>query len=256
MPETDEAQESNVDATSTASESTEKTSEMEKSESQDSEQSKESEASTYRLPHIDRDLTQEEVIEEAIKVSKSSTEVLQENKQLKSKVAEIEKAFSVGAKTEETTRSSEMIKQLTPDEREAIIGLVMPEVRKEFVAREKSRDQQNEWDSAFKGLAQEWDGSDGKPKYDSSEKDKILDEMRKSNARIFDPQIIWEQKHKEEIRDWDRNMALKQKGGGIVTDQTSTKGGDKKPKTKPAKSLQEATRNFLSRTSGGSSFED
>ena len=240
ITEVDDAQES------TDTQSSEETDET--TEGQDQGQSSEGETSTEPklFEYRGEKLTPEQIYEKYLALEKDYT-------RKSKKLAELEKTFKEGATTEKVSSDVAARYGLTPEVQAALQEVVTPLVRKEIQAATQASMQQAELDNAFKELASKWDGSDGKPKYDPKEKEIILDEMA-SGGKIFDPVVLWERKHQDEILDYYTKQALKKHGGALSTERTGG-GTAKKPSTKPPKTIAEASKRALARLQSGESFE-
>jgi hypothetical protein len=235
------------------------TSSTDKSNSHETEQSSEGkESTTFRLPHVDRDLTAQEVVEEAKKMSTGFTKANQENKQLKQRLAEIERTLGESTTTGDAANraTKDLVERLKTTDPVAYDTLkafaeaeILPKIREESQATQRAKAQQEYWDGAFKELASEWDGKDGKPKFDPTDKEAIYEAMNNSGNRNYDVKDLWEKSHKQEILDYYVAQGLKRQKGGLSTERTGMT-GTKMPQEKNPTTWAESKKRMISRLTG------
>ena len=188
-----------------------------------------------------RDLSADELFEKHTALEKDYTQKAQ-------RLAKIERSFEEGARAEKATQEVAQTQNVSPEIREAVLGIVRPEMEKELNRRMQARDQQAYWDTSFSKLEQSWDGREGKPKFSDTDRQAIIDEMRDPSNRIYDPEVLYEKLHKAEIRDFEVKQALKKQRGTTRTEKTGVTATGREPTKKGApKSLSEASARFMER---------
>ena len=219
------------------------------SKTKDTEQSnKESDKGTenpklFKVPD-GRELTAEQVYDEY------SNKLLPEFTRKSQKLAEYERqSTEAKAKAEDEARKatldSDLMKELDPDVKEAIIQIVKPlfqdyDKRK---SEESLKDQQDKnFESELKSLEGKYDGKNGLPKFDRT---RVLEAMQADGNRIFDPESMYQKLHEKEYTDNLIKQALKQKSGGNNLETTGAE--DHKPDEKSPKSFADAAKRMMSR---------
>jgi hypothetical protein len=153
--------------------------------------------------------------------------------------AEEEAKSEAGQKAKESIANDDLLKNLDPSVREAVIRIVEPVIQK-AIGGLKTETVQQEKDKTFvaelTSLEVKYPGGDGRPKFDRS---KILSRMRESDNRDFDPETVYEKLNRNELRDYEIKEALKKQKGGS---QLETTGGGEggKPQGKVPKTFEEA----------------
>lgn len=157
-----------------------------------------------------------------------------------------EKEAEAQANAEANKSVQEKLKNVPPDVREAILGIVQPVIKDALTARERA-DEQRQRDEAFdkelSALEKEFPGGDGKPKFDRKE---LIEAMRKPDNRNFDPRSkFWELRRKE-LTDYEIKQAMKGKSGGTATERTGHT-DSQKPDQKTPKTFAEARQAAIAR---------
>jgi len=144
-----------------------------------------------------------------------------------------------------SVNENDSLKDVPQDVKEAIISVVQPEIEK-VLLKQKQEEQQREDDMRFKReldeLEKEFDGKNGKPKFD---RNLVLKAMKDPNNRIFDPRAKFWDMHKDTFNDIIVREALKKQKGGIKTEDT--KGDHSKPEPHTPKNWGEARKAALAR---------
>jgi len=219
-------------------------------ESQEQEQSNEgqgeqegSPSKLYKLPD-GREVTADEVYKEYVEnLLPEFTRRSQELAELKRQLQDRENR--AGKDARQAINEDELLKDVPPDVKEAIIRIVQPILDSKFEELERQRAQQ-EADEAFERelqtLEKEFPGGDGRPKFD---RDEVLRAMQDPNNRIFDPRTKFMQMYEKEFNDLLIREALKKQRGGTETENTG--GGPRKPERNVPKTFEEAARAFSER---------
>lgn len=188
-----------------------------------------------------RDLTADELFEKHTALEKDYTQKSQ-------RLSKIERSFEEGARAEKASQEVAATQNISPEIREAVLGIVRPEMERELDRRMRTRDQQEYWNTSFSKLEQTWDGREGKPKFSDTDRQAIIDEMRDPSNRVYDPEVLYEKLHKAEIRDWEVKQALRKQRGTARTEKTGvTAAGREPPKKGAPKSLSDASDRFYKR---------
>jgi hypothetical protein len=138
--------------------------------------------------------------------------------------------------------------KVAPEIRDAVLTIVKPEFEKLLDKRDQIKATQTILDSSLNELAKNWDGKEGRPKFDPEERQSVLDAMGDPSNRIYDPKVWWENEHAAEIMDWRIKQAIKDKGGSSPTERTGGTGTSvHKPASKTPKTIKEAGASFLER---------
>ena len=194
---------------------------------------------TYRIGG--RELTSDELYEKHSALERDYTQKSQ-------RLAELERTSEVGAGADQASKKIVEAQNVAPEIREAVLGIVRPEMEKEFDRRLKARDQQAYWDSSFDKLSQTWDGKGGKPRFTDTDRQTITDEMRSPYNLIYDPTVLYERRHSAEIDDWKVKQALRKQKGTTPTEKTGAPTSERKPAKKGSpKSVGEASDRFYKR---------
>jgi hypothetical protein len=219
------------------------TTEDSKQSSEESGEEKVSKPSTFKVPD-GRELTAEEVYAEYNKLLPEFTKRSQ-------KLAEIERqSQEAKAKAEEDAReaanNSDLMKDLDPSVKEAIIQIVKPlfqdyDKRKSEESFKEQQDKQ--FEAELRSLEGKYDGKDGLPKFDRT---RVLEAMQADGNRIFDPESMYQKLHEKEYTDNLIKQALKQKSGGNNLETTGIE-EEHKPDDKSPKTFAEAAKRAFSR---------
>lgn len=141
---------------------------------------------------------------------------------------------------------NELLKNVDPDVKEAVIQIVKPELERMLSDRESAA-QREEQDRKFQQrlteLEEKYPGGNGLPKFD---RQKVLDSMREPGNEVFDPELKFRTLHEDEFNDALIKSALKAKKGGPTTEST-TGDAPRKPESKVPTSWEEAAKSALSR---------
>lgn len=186
----------------------------------------------------------DELYEYASKVSPNFTKISQENADLRRKLEERETKAQQTA--EESIAKNELLENVDPTVREAIIQMVKPVISQALQQKDLEAQKRAE-DEAFKAeldnLEKEFPGGDGKPRFDKIE---VLSAMRDPSNRIYDPKTKFYELHRQEFEDALIKQALKDKSGGTKSERT---GGSTPPKPteRSATNFEEAARNAFER---------
>lgn len=104
-------------------------------------------------------------------------------------------------------------------------------------AKELSEDLQ--FQKVLESLEAEFDGSDGRPKFNRA---KVLEHGKKIN--VFNPRVAYKDLHEKELEEWAINQRISKKRPTTSFDRGAGSGG-KQPEPTTAKSLSEATAQAL-----------
>lgn len=195
---------------------------------------------TYRVGG--RELTPDELFEKHVALEKDYTQKSQ-------RLSRIERSFEGGEVASKASQEVTANQNITPEVREAVLGIVRPEMEKELDRRMKARDTQAFYESKFDKLSRTWDGRDGRPKFDpGTDRDRIMEIMRDPDNRDYDPETLYEKLHKTEIRDWEVKQALKKQRGTTPTEKTGAPTSKREtPKKGAPKTLGEASARLYER---------
>ena len=218
--------------TSTGQEGAEEATQTDQDNEQSSGDQPSQEGKTYQVGG--RDLTADELFEKHTALEKDYTQKAQ-------RLAKVEQSFEEGARAEKAAQKVAQTQNVSPEIREAIMGVVGPEIDARVARITKARDQQAYWDTSFSKLEQAWDGRGGKPKFSDTDRQAIMDEMRNPSNRIYDPEVLYEKLHKAEIRDFEVKQALRKQKGTTRTEKTGATTSREPDKRKSPKSLSEAS---------------
>lgn len=244
--------------TEVETETTEETKETkDNQENQDTEQSKSEETTekTYSTPD-GRKLTADQMFEEYGKLLPEFTRRSQKLKEFE----KLEEQRKSDAKLKAEAASSELLKKVPPDVKEAITQIVTPlfeqklkDIEDKNREAEQAKEQErrdNEFKKTLTGLEGKYNGKNpeykGIPKFDRAE---VMKAMRDPDNKIFDPELKFMDMHRGKFLDLEIKKALKQQGGGNQTERTGAtddnKGGSSSGKA--PKTIREASDSFLSR---------
>lgn len=206
-------------------------------------QGKEGEAGSkpklYKTPD-GRELNADQMYEEYGKLYPEFTKRSQRLKEFEQK----EKEAQEQAELEANKSVQEKLKNVPPDVKEAILGIVKPVIKNALTARDQTEAQRKR-DEAFEqeltALEKEYPGGDGKPKFDRKE---LIDAMRQPDNRNFDPRSKFWELRKKEFTDYEIKQAMKGKSGGGYTERTGQSGA-RKPDQNPPKTFEEARKRSL-----------
>ncbi len=201
----------------------------------------ESKQQLYKTPD-GRELPADQLAEEYGKLNSEFTKRSQKLSDYERK----EKEAKEQAELEANKSVQEKLKNVPPDVKEAILGIVKPVITNALTARERA-DAQRKRDEAFEkelsAMEKEFPGGDGKPKFDRSE---LIESMRKPDNRNFDPRSKFFDLKRKEFIDYENKQAMKGKSGGTSTERTGQSGA-RKPDKKSPRTLAEARKAAMSR---------
>lgn len=252
--ETTESKDTEVD-TESKTEETEETKDNQKDQDKEQSKTEETTEKLYSTPD-GRKLTSDQMFEEYGKLLPEFTRRSQKLKEFE----KLEEQRKSEAKMQADAASSELLKKVPPDVKEAITQIVTPlfeqklkdieeQNRKAEEAKEQER-RDNEFKSTLTNLEGKYNGKNpeykGIPRFDRAE---VMRAMRDPDNKIFDPELKFMDMHRGKFLDLEIKKALKQQGGGNQTERTGAsdenKGGTgagKSPKT-----IREASSAFLER---------
>lgn len=197
---------------------------------------------------LGRQLTPDELYEEYQKTQSHITKLSQENAKFKQNSEAREKQAE--ADTRAAIDKNEMLENVPSDVKEAIVQIVKPVINSALEEREQA-EAKAEMDRQFlkelEALEEEFPGGDGKPKFDRAE---IIKAMQDPNARIFDPRLLFEHLHKEELLDHQVKQALKQQSSGHEETESTTGSKPKKPSPDSPSGWDDAANRARSRLLG------
>jgi hypothetical protein len=156
------------------------------------------------------------------------------------KKAEEARKAEAEAKARNSVEESDVLKNVAPEVKEAIIKIVSPEierVKEEIYTQSQRKEAEEAFDRQMEALEKEFPGGDGRPKFDRVE---VLREMQKENNKNFDPRSLFKQMHEEEFLDYSIKEALKKQKGGLQTESTGKTSHT--PEKKTPKDFEEASR--------------
>ena len=110
---------------------------------------------------------------------------------------------------------------------------------KRLADREKRLKEDIEFYKVIESLESEYDGTDGRPKFD-----KIAVLKWGSDNNTYNPKVAYEDMHKTELKEWDLKKALEKKRPTTYFEKRHGEGG-KAPDIKPATDFKSATKNAL-----------
>lgn len=137
------------------------------------------------------------------------------------------------------------LKDVPTDVKEAIISLVQPQIEKYLTQKEEIAAQKRNEEAFAKELGdleKEFDGKNGKPKFDRNE---VLKAMKDPSNRIFDPRAKFREMRNDVFNDLLVKEALTKQKGGMNTEDTS--GDHSKPEPHTPKSWEESRKAALAR---------
>jgi len=217
-------------------------------EGEDQEQSTEgeqgnTESKLYKLPD-GREVSADDVFAEYGKIVPEFTRRSQKLRDFER--AEEEAKSKAGQNARESIAQDELLKNVDPDVKDAIIKIVEPRIESALKGIQEKNAQQ-ERDKAFTAelgtLEKKYPGGDGRPKFD---RNVILEKMKDSSNRDFDPETVYEKIHKKELFDNQVKQALKKQRGGSQLETTGSGDGGK-PQGKTPKTFAEAADSARSR---------
>lgn len=184
------------------------------------------------------------------------TKTAQEKKELEQKLEELQQKVQ---DSEVTSATQKAVQEADiPDDvkfvldkytRSSILPLVKQEINREF----STKAQRDQFEETCQRLEKEFDGKDGKPKFDPVEdKEWLKKELTKPTQTIFDAWTLYESKVKDDILNWKIEEALKQKSGTARTERTGgSASGDRKPESKAPDNWKDAKKSALQRLTRG-----
>jgi len=151
------------------------------------------------------------------------------------------------ADARKSVSESNTLKNVPQDVKEAIISIVKPLIEEDRL-RIKQEEDQRKADQQFKSeldnLEKEFDGKNGKPKFDRNE---VLRAMKAPENRIYDPRAKFWEMHRDTFNDLLIKEALAKQKGGNDTEDTS--GDHSKPVSHTPKTWEQARKASLARLS-------
>ena len=188
-----------------------------------------------------KDLTSDQLFDTYKELNKGFTQTTQ-------RLSALEKESRRSSSVDDTSRAVNDELNIDPDVAMAIKGLVLPEVQKILEKNERIRESRTSMENSFKSLKDEWDGKDGKPKFNQEDRDWIISEMNLPDNRVFDAKLLWELKNRETIDDWRIKQTLRNRSGfGGMPERTGGT-GHTPPKGSSPKTIKEANASAFART--------
>lgn len=132
----------------------------------------------------------------------------------------LKQAFGVEQQQEETTPE-----YATKDELEAIVEQKLQQLKEEQEQSQKVEQYKKE----IEELQKQWDGKDGKPKYDDEE---VLEWQQKNNKFYLSPKEAFLQMKHQELLDWEVKQRLSQTKPAGNVEQPGSSPAEHKPETK------------------------
>lgn len=193
------------------------------------------EAKTYDV--LGRKLAPDELYEEYTKTQAHITKMQQEAAEREAKATE---------EAESSIADNELLKDVDPNVKEALIQMMKPEMSKMLQEREAQATQKAQDEAFHRRLGEletKYSGKDGLPKFDRSG---VILAMQEQGNEIFDPEIKFMVMNREKFDDHLIKQALKDKQGGPSTEST---GGStpRKPDGKTPRTWAEAGKAALGR---------
>jgi len=159
---------------------------------------------------------------------------------------ESEAKQQAGDAARKQVEDNDLLKNVSPDVKEAIMKIVEPQIKQALQAKEQESLQvqkEKAFENELGDLEKKWDGKNGLPKFDRA---KVISAMQDPNNRIFDPESKFRQMHEKEFTDHLIESALKKGKGGLKTEMTGSN-QDRKPDAHTPKTFSEASSSFLQR---------
>ena len=163
------------------------------------------------------------------------------------KLADIERATKESEArnkrtAEESVGKSELLENVDPSVRDAIVQIVSPEIQRALSLRDKEEEakRSNEaFDNRLNDLEKKYPGK--------FKKTEILRKMQEPTNEIYDPEVLYQKLHWDDYLDAQIKAAMKGKSSGTTTENTSTQAPRKPGKTTSPKSWNEASKRASSR---------
>ena len=162
-----------------------------------------------------RYLTPEEMKEKHGSLEGKFTKTSQKLSEAEKRVEELERqvresrSSSTAHTVTQATEVPDDVKQILDRYAEAHL---IPRVKREIESEFSSEKTRSEFNTKVEQLSHKWDGKEGKPKFDADEdKDWLFSELTRPTQTIFDPELLWERAHEDDILNWRIESAIKQK---------------------------------------------
>ena len=246
LPESDDPKGSTETEEKTETSETGQNSEESNEGQSNSDQKETPETALYQLPDGS-------MVDEKTALSKFKSDFWPEFNLRSQELAELkrqqkEAGNTAATEAREQVGKSELLKNVPPDVKEAIVQIVTPLIQDSFKQREEIAAQdesRRKFKAESESLKVEFPGKNGLPKFDENE---VLAAMRDPSNRIYDQRAKFHQMHEKEFMDVAIKEALKKQSGGNYTEQTGSS-ADHKPDKKSPKTFDEASKAFLERLS-------
>lgn len=153
------------------------------------------------------------------------------------------------AEAQSRIEENELIKNVDPNVREAIVQMVKPVIAEALQQKDLELEKQAR-DVAFRQqldqLREKFPGGNGLPKFNEAT---VLAAMRDPNNSIYDPEVMFFQMNKAAFIDYEIKQAMKQKSTSTKTEDT---GGTppRKPQEKVPRTFEEAGKSAFQRLMG------
>jgi predicted NAD-dependent protein-ADP-ribosyltransferase YbiA (DUF1768 family) len=143
---------------------------------------------------------------------------------------------------EESVSKSQLLENVDPAVREAIVNIVSPVIQEALGQRDKAEQVKRE-NETFNQRLLVLEKKYGK-KFDRIE---ILRKMQEPTNEIYDPEVLYQKLHWDEYLDEQIKAAMKGKSGGVSTESTSTEAPKKPGESTAPKTWGEASSRAISR---------
>lgn len=202
---------------------------------------------TYKVDFPDgtsKEMSSDELYDHYQKIGPEFTRRSQELAELKRESQEREASAERDAtrKIEE----NELLKNVDPNVKEAIIQMVKPVITETLLEKEREAEQKaaNEaFDRKLDKLESDYPGGNGLPKFDRRV---VLKAMQDPNNEIYDPEAKFYMMNRATFEDHLIKQALKTKKAGPETETTSSEAPEK-PSSPSPKTLSEASKRAYER---------
>lgn len=191
----------------------------------------------FYVDHLGRELSAEQLKEEYSKTSAYITK-LEQNQREREASAERDATRKI--------EENELLKNVDPNVKEAIIQMVKPVITETLLEKEREAEQKaaNEaFDRKLDKLESDYPGGNGLPKFDRRV---VLKAMQDPNNEIYDPEAKFYMMNRATFEDHLIKQALKTKKAGPETETTSSEAPEK-PSSPSPKTLSEASKRAYER---------
>jgi len=212
-----------------------------KEQSSEAESTAKSEERTFK-DSFGNEYTAEEFQEKFNEIQSSFTKKAQEAAEYRKKVE-----MQSESDARKSVNENDSLKNVPSDVKEAIISIVKPlleEDRMRVKEQEEQRSANESFTKELDSLEKEFDGKNGKPKFNRNE---VLRSMKEPGNRIYDPRVKFMTMHQDHFNDLLVKEALKKQRGGVETEDTH--GDNSKPDPKTPHTFEEARKAAYSRIS-------